>query len=148
MINRIPPHDTSLEELILGAILLESRAMGTVLPHLTPERFYDGRMASIFEHMVSLYLENRPIDLLTVTQTARKKGRLDECGGPSFIAQLTNKVASTANLEEWCMILNEHFMKREFARISALINDQSYDSTADVFEIHDRFMNKIGRAHV
>ena len=143
MINRIPPHDTSLEELILGAILLESRAMGTVLPHLTPERFYDGRMASIFEHMVSLYLENRPIDLLTVTQTARKKGRLDECGGPSFIAQLTNKVASTANLEEWCMILNEHFMKREFARISALINDQSYDSTADVFEIHDRFMNSM-----
>jgi replicative DNA helicase len=143
MINRVPPHDTELEQLVLGAILLDSAAVGIVMPLITPERFYDGRMASIYERIVELYVENKPIDLLTVTQQARRKGLLDQCGGAGFIAQLTNRVASTANIEQWCAILNEHYMKREFARISAQVNEFAYDATADVFEIHDRFMSQM-----
>lgn len=145
MISRIPAHDTELEQLILGAILLEGKAMVTVMGHLSPDRFYDPKNATVFEVMAELYIQNSPIDLLTVTQAVRKKRLLDQAGGPAYIANLTNRVASTANLEQWCLFLNEHYMKREFARISSQVHDLSFDGTTDVFEIYDRFMGQMSQ---
>lgn len=145
MISRIPAHDTELEQLILGAILLDGKAMVTVMGHLSPERFYDPKNATVFEVMAELYIQNSPIDLLTVTQGVRKKRLLDQAGGPAYIASLTNRVASTANLDQWCLFLNEHFMKREFARISSQVHELSFDGTTDVFEIYDRFMGQMSQ---
>jgi replicative DNA helicase len=145
MISRIPAHDSELEQLILGAILLEGKAMVTVMAHLSPERFYDPKNATVFEVMVELYIQNSPIDLLTVTQAVRKKRLLDQAGGPAYIASLTNRVASTANLDQWCLFLNEHFMKREFARISSQVHELSFDGTTDVFEIYDRFTGQMSQ---
>jgi len=145
MISRIPAHDTELEQLILGAILLDGKAMVAVMGHLSPERFYDPKNATVFEVMAELYIQNSPIDLLTVTQAVRKKRLLDQAGGPAYIASLTNRVASTANLEQWCLFLNEHYMKREFARISSQVHDLSFDGTTDVFEIYDRFTGQMSQ---
>lgn len=145
MISRIPSNDTELEQLILGAILLDGKAMVTVMGHLSPERFYDPKNATIFEVMAELYTQNSPIDILTVTQAIRKKRLLDQAGGPAYIAGLTNRVASTANLDQWCLFLNEHYMKREFARISSQVHELSFDGTADVFEIYDRFTGQMSQ---
>ena len=145
MISRIPAHDTELEQLILGAILLDGKAVVTVMGHLSPERFYDPKNATVFEVMAELYVQNSPIDLLTVTQAVRKKRLLDQAGGPAYIASLTNRVASTANLDQWCLFLNEHYMKREFARISSQVHDLSFDGTTDVFEIYDRFTGQMSQ---
>lgn len=145
MISRIPAHDTELEQLILGAILLDGKAVVTVMGHLSPERFYDPKNATVFEVMAELYVQNSPIDLLTVTQSVRKKRLLDQAGGPAYIASLTNRVASTANLDQWCLFLNEHYMKREFARISSQVHDLSFDGTTDVFEIYDRFTGQMSQ---
>jgi replicative DNA helicase len=143
MTSRIPAHDLELESIVLGAILLDGKAMTSALGHIGHERFYDRRHGTIFEAMTELYVQNKPIDLLTVTQVVRKKKLLDQCGGPAYIAALTNRVASTSNLEEWCMLISEHYMKREFARISAQVNEQAYDASADVFDIFDRFSSQI-----
>lgn len=143
MITRIPSHDTELEQLVLGAVLLDTKAMSTAIAHLSANRFYDGRHATIFETMAELFIENKPIDILTVTQHVRKKRLLDQSGGPAYIAGLTSRVASSANLEQWCLMLSEHHMKREFARISAQVNEQAYDPSADVFEMFDRFSSQM-----
>jgi replicative DNA helicase len=145
MISRIPSHDTELEQLVLGAILLEGRTMTSVMAHLSPERFYDPKNATIFEAMAELYTQNSPIDLLTVTKAVRKKRLLDQAGGPSYIANLTSRVASTANIDQWCLFLNEHYMKREFARISSQVHDLSFDGATDVFEIYDRFTGQMSQ---
>lgn len=145
MISRIPSHDIELEQLILGAILLDGKAVVTVMGHLSPERFYDPKNATVFEVMSELYVQNSPIDLLTVTQAVRKKRLLDQAGGPAYIASLTNRVASTANLDQWCLFLNEHYMKREFVRISSQVHDLSFDGTTDVFDIYDRFTSQMSQ---
>jgi replicative DNA helicase len=145
MITRVPSHDTELEQLVLGAILLDGKAMTSVMALITPERFYDPKNATIFEVMAELYMISTPIDILTVTQAVRKKRLLDQAGGPAYIAGLTNRVASTANLEQWCLFISEHYMKREFARISAQVNETSYDASADVFEIYDRFTTQMSQ---
>ena len=95
MTSRIPAHDLELESIVLGAILLDGKAMTSALGHIGHERFYDRRHGTIFEAMTELYVQNKPIDLLTVTQVVRKKKLLDQCGGPAYIAALTNRVAST-----------------------------------------------------
>jgi len=143
MISRLPSNDIELEQLVLGAVLMESKAMTSVIAHLSAERFYDGRHTAIFEAMTQLFLHNKPIDILTVTQHIRKERLLDQCGGPAYIAGLTSRVASTANLEQWCLMLSEHYMKREFARISAQVNELAYDPSADVFEMFDRFSSQM-----
>lgn len=145
MISRVPSHDTELEQLVLGAILLEGKTMTSVMAHLSPERFYDPKNATVFEVMAELYTQNSPIDLLTVTQAVRKKRLLDQSGGPAYIASLTSRVASTANIDQWCLFLNEHFMKREFARISSQVHDLSFDGSTDVFEIYDRFTGQMSQ---
>jgi replicative DNA helicase len=143
MISRIPTHDIELESSILGSILLSEKLMVEVIEFLTPEKFYESKHKDIFASILSLYRTSTPIDILTLTKQLRSEGKLEHIGGALYIAQLTNRVASTANLMTWCLQLSEMYMKRRFNEISAEVYDKTYDDTIDVFEIYDSFMTQM-----
>lgn len=107
-----------LEEGTLGAILLDGRAIFEVIDILNPECYWTPANRIIYEVVVELYRASEPIDLLTVTHRLRAIGKLAEVGGPLYISQLTNRVASTANLVTHARILYQKFMSRELIRIS------------------------------
>ena len=137
-LGKIPPQAADLEEAVLGAMMLEQTAVNTVIDILKPSSFYKDAHARIYEAIVTLFQKGEPIDLLTVTHALRRQGDLEIVGGPLYISQLTNRVASTANIETHARIIAQKFIQRELIRISTEVIRDSYDDTSDVFDLLDK----------
>lgn len=133
--GKIPPQAVELEEAVLGAILIEKDAITGVADILSPQTFYKDAHATIYATIQHLRSKSYPIDILTVIEQLRKEGKLEECGGAFYISELTNKIASSENLEYHSRILSQKFIQRELIRISNDITRESYEDTTDVFDL-------------
>lgn len=136
-IGKLPPQAVDLEEAVLGAMLLESAAVNAAIDVLKSESFYKEAHRRIFTVIAALFQKSEPIDILTVTQALRKSGDIDLVGGAYYVAQLTNRVASTANVEQHARIVAQKYIQRELIRVSSLIQREAYEDTTDVFELLD-----------
>jgi len=135
--GKVPPQAIDLEEAVLGAIMLERDAVITVMDVLKPESFYKDAHQKIFQAVADLSTRLEPIDLYTVTEELRKKGDLDEVGGPVYIAQLTSKIGSAAHIDFHAKIIAQKFIQRELIRISSEIQKRSFDDGPDVSDLLD-----------
>jgi replicative DNA helicase len=95
------------------------------------------------ESVLKLKNENQPIDILTVTQTLRKGKQLTSAGGPAYVAELTNRVSSTANLETWALTLTEMYLKRELAKSAARVAELALSPETDPFELYNQFSTEL-----
>lgn len=136
--GKLPPQATDLEEAVLGALMLEKEAVNSAIDILQPKSFYKEAHQKIFSAIQELFQRSEPIDILTVTNELRQKGELDLVGGPYYITQLTNRVASAANIEFHARIIAQKYIQRELIRISSNIITDAYDETVDVFTLLDR----------
>lgn len=136
--GKIPPQATDLEEAVLGALMLEQNALTAVIDILKPEVFYKESHQLIFSAIQRLFSHSEPIDILTVTNELKKSGDLEIVGGPYYITQLTNRVASSANIEFHAMIISQKYIQRELIRISSEIIKDAYEDTTDVLELLDK----------
>ena len=141
MHGKIPPQALELEEAVLGAMMLESNRLAEVIEVLKPDAFYRESHQVIFSAIMRLFAQNEPVDILTVTEELRRSGELEAAGGPYFITMLTNRIASTANIEFHARIILQKFIQRELIRISSDIIRDAYEDTTDVFDLLDRAEN-------
>jgi replicative DNA helicase len=141
--GKIPPQARELEETVLGAILIEKDAISYVSDILKPESFYVDAHATIFRAIQNLFGKSQPIDLLTITEELRKTAKLEEVGGAYYLSELTNKVASSANVEYHARIVIQKFIQRELIRISNDIIRDAYEDTTDVFDLLDKAEKRI-----
>lgn len=136
--GKIPPQAIELEEAVLGALMLEQDALTTVIDILKPGTFYKEAHQRIFSAIHDLFAKSEPIDILTVTNELKNAGELELVGGPFYITQLTNRIASSANIEYHARILTQKYIQRELIRVSTEIIKDSYDDTTDVFNLLDK----------
>lgn len=141
--GKVPPQSKELEEAVLGAIMLEKGAFDTVVEILKSDCFYVEAHKKIFLAMVRLAGKSMPVDILTVVEELRFMGELDLVGGPFYVSQLTNSVVSSANVEAHARIILQKFIQRELIRISGEILSESYEDTADVFDLLDSAESKL-----
>lgn len=133
----LPPQATELEEAVLGALMLEGDSISTVQEFLSGDAFYLETHRIIYRAIEELGMENKPIDLLTVTEKLKHKKKLKEVGGAPFLAQLTQKVASAMNIEFHATIIAQKYVQRELIRASTEIQRRSYDESSDVTDLID-----------
>ncbi|MCB0761144.1 MAG: replicative DNA helicase [Flavobacteriales bacterium] len=142
-IGKLPPQAVDLEEAVLGAMMLEQAAVNSAIDILRPDSFYKESHQRIFRVIAKLFEKGEPIDILTVTQELKNSGDLEFVGGPYYIAQLTNRVASTANVEYHARIVAQKYIQRELIRISGNIIKESFEDTTDVFDLLDYAENEL-----
>ncbi len=135
--GKIPPQAVDLEEAVLGALMLEKTALSEVADFLKADCFYKEAHHTIFTAISNLENKSQPIDILTVTQELRLMGQLEFVGGPYFISQLTNRVASAANITFHARIIVQKYIQRELIRISSNTIRKAYEDTTDVFDLLD-----------
>lgn len=141
--GKLPPQAVDLEEAVLGALMLDKEALTDVIDILKKESFYKEDNQLIYEAILDLFQRSEPIDILTVTQELKKKGTLEQIGGPFYIAQLTNRVASSANVEYHARIISQKHIQRELIKISSDTIKSAYDETIDVFDLLDQAEAKL-----
>lgn len=136
--GKLPPQALELEVAVLGALMLEKDALTSVIDILRPESFYKDAHQRVFKAILNLFDKSEPIDQLTVVHELREMGELEACGGPFYVAGLTMKVNSAANVEFHARIITEAAIKRELIRIASEIQRDAYEDTTDVFNLLDQ----------
>lgn len=136
--GKIPPQAVDMEQAVLGAMMLEKEAVNQAIDILKPAMFYKEVHSEIFASIQDLFSKAEPIDILTVTNELKSRGKLDFVGGPYYISQLTNRVASSANVEFHARIIAQKFIQRELIRISSDIIHDAFEDTTDVFDLLDK----------
>jgi len=133
--GKLPPQAVDIEEAVLGAVMLEKDAIYDVIEILKSDCFYKEAHAKIFQAIVDLSIREEPIDLLTVTQELRRKGILEDVGGPFYITQLTTRVLSSVHAEYHARIIYQKYIQRELIRVSTNIQERAFDESVDVDEL-------------
>lgn len=136
--GKLPPQATELEEAVLGALMIEKDALTTVVDILQPASFYKEAHQRIYNAILILFGKSEPIDLLTVTSQLRSLGELEFVGGAQYLARLTSKVNSAANIEWHARIISQSAIKRDMIRVAGDILRDAFEDTTDVFNLLDR----------
>ncbi|TBH73877.1 replicative DNA helicase [Aquirufa nivalisilvae] len=142
-LGKLPPQAPELEEVLLGALMLEKEPLANVIELLKPETFYKEAHQKIFQAIQGLFQASQPVDLLTVNNYLKVNGDLEKAGGTSYLAQLTSRVSSTSNVEFHARIIIEQFIKRQLIHVSSEIQRLAYEDTTDVFQILDRMEQEL-----
>jgi len=142
--GRMPPNAVDLEEAVLGAMMLEREKIHQVIDILSPEHFYNPQNRYIFMAIHELYnMANLAIDLLTVSSYLKDNDKLELAGGNAYLAQLTNKVSSAANIEFHSRILTQKFIQRKLIEVAGEIQFNAYDDSQDSFKLLDESEAKL-----
>lgn len=129
--DTIPPHDPLAEQATLGALLLDRDAIPTAIQYLRPGDFYSHANGKVYDAILKLFNKNVEADILTVTGELRQNGKLDEVGGPAYVASLTNVVPSSANIEYYAQTVQSYSLKRALIRVSHEVIAQSFDESQE-----------------
>ena len=137
MQGRVMPQAIDFEEAVLGAMMLDTNAAVTVIDSLSEEMFYKDSHQKIFHAIHQVFSKNDPVDLLSVSKQLRQNGTLEQVGGSYYLASLTNRVVSAANIEYHARILLEKFIQRKLIAVSTETIRNAYDNSQDVLDMLD-----------
>ncbi|KAB7529622.1 replicative DNA helicase [Flagellimonas olearia] len=135
--GKIPPQAVDLEEVVLGAMMIDKKGVDEVIDILHPDVFYKDAHRFIYEAIFKLFESSEPVDLLTVSSELKKEGKLEAVGGDFYLIKLTQKVASSAHIEFHARIILQKYIQRSLIKISSEIIENAYSDSTDVFDLLD-----------
>ncbi len=141
--SRKVPANTEVEQSILGAMLLEEKAVPKAFEILRPEYFFDKRNRLIFAAMQSLYELNEPIETIAIYEELKKGGKLDAVGGPAYIARLSQDITSAVHIDYHARLILEKWILRKLINTSLEIASSAYEAKEDVFDLLDKAEERI-----
>ena len=122
----VPPQAVELEEAILGAMMLENDSIGIVQEFLSEAAFYTEEHRLIYRAIDELAQSDKPVDLYTVTDRLKSKRELTKVGGAAYLAQLTQRVGSAANVDFHARIIAQKYVQRELIRSAVEIQRRKH----------------------
>lgn len=143
LLRKIPPQNLEAEQAVLGGIFLNNTIFHTLADLLTEDDFYSPAHRHIYATFLDLYRRNVPIDLVTASDDLKRTGRIEEVGGASYLAQLTESVASASNAVHHAHIVREKSIRRNLIQTAANIIASSYEAGEGVDALLDEAEQKI-----
>lgn len=126
------PHNNEAEQSVLGAIILDPQLINSTQEVLLPESFYRGAHQHIFRAMMNLNEDGDEIDVVTLMDQLTKEGTLSEAGGPQYLAELSNNVPTTRNIQYYTNIVANHALKRRLIQTADSIANDGYDNELEL----------------
>ncbi|MDR2797537.1 MAG: replicative DNA helicase [Treponema sp.] len=141
--DKIPPHDTMAEQATLGALLLDKEAIATAIQYLRPDDFYSHANNKVYDAILNLFNKGLTADILTVSEELRQNGKLEEVGGPAYVASLTNVVPSSANIEYYAQTVQNYALRRALIRVSNEVIAKTFDESQESRSILEETQQQI-----
>ena len=142
-LGKVPPHDIEAEQAIIGSMLTDRDAVISAIEVLKPEDFYREDNKTIYESILNLYNRSEPIDIITVRSELESMGKIDNVGGLEYLAELPEKVPTTANAMKYIKIVEEKSALRKLIRTANEIIELGYNPTEEVDNIMEGAEKKI-----
>lgn len=124
---KMPPHSLEAEQSVLGGLMLDNERWDTVSERVTSNDFYSRPHRIVFSEMQWLLEQNKPIDLITLSESLEQKGELDNVGGFAYLAELSKNTPSAANINAYADIVRERAVVREMIAVANEIADAGFD---------------------
>lgn len=141
--GKVAPQALELEEIVIGACLVDSTVFPIAAKTLKSAHFYDQRYQIIFAAMQSLSDKAQPIDLLTVRQFLVDSHELETIGGAYFLVETTSRVGSAANTEHHARIVYQKAKSRDIIIFCTDTIRAAYDGSMDIFELYETLQSKL-----
>lgn len=135
--GRVPPQAIDIEAQILGAMLLEREAIARAIEVIDEDAFHADYHRKIFQAILSMFDRSEPVDLITLAEELRRRGQLELIGGETYLAELTMRVTSAANIEYHAKIVLEKSLMRNLITAASAIAARGYSPTEDAFDLLD-----------
>jgi replicative DNA helicase len=136
--SRIPPHDLTAEESLLGAMMLEPEAIAAAASVLRAEDFYKPAHTHIFDAIHALYASGQPVDPVTVADELRRNGLLETVGGHQVLVDIMASTPATTNAGGYARIVEEHALLRRLIGVAGEVAEIGYSMPDDVDKALDR----------
>ena len=141
--ERITPQSLEAEQSTLGAMMMERDAIARAIELLTAEDFYRELHRKIFTVIVTLFDKGEPVDMITVGESLRNRGQLEEVGGAAYLQALIEACPSAANVESYAKAVSEKSVLRQLLSATEQISGWAYGEVEDVNEVVDQSEKKI-----
>ncbi len=132
MLERVPPHNEEAEQAFLGSLILQGDMLDEVGSKIHKNSFYFEKHEIIYQSILELAEEYRPVDLITLTNKLKEKSSLDKVGGSSYIAYLSTVVPTAANVVYYADIVEKNAVLRELITTSTNIASKAFQGEAEV----------------
>ena len=136
--GRIPPQSLDAERSVLGAMLISRDAIAAAIQHLDERAFYRETHRKLWRAMVNLFDRNEAVDLVTLVEELKRKKDLEAVGGVTYLTSLDQFVATAANVEHYCKIVNEKATLRRLIDVGTEIVGECYDQRKEPAQLLDR----------
>ena len=142
-LGKVPPQDIEAEQAVIGSMLTDQDAVVAAIETLKPEDFYREDNKLIYRAILNLYNRAEPVDIITLKSELTSMGKFDAVGGLEYLADLPEKVPTTANVERYIKIVEEKAILRNLIKTANEIISLGYDPTEEVENIMDSAEKKI-----
>lgn len=137
LLEKLPPQNLEAEMAVLGSMLLDEDAISVASESLDRNSFYKDSHRKIFEAILNLYNANKAVDIITLTDELKRDSILDEVGGASFLASLSNSVPTAANISHYVSIVREKSILRTLISNATRIVSLCYEAEGNIDEVVD-----------
>lgn len=138
---KTPPHNLESEQCVIGSIIVEEQTLVPVAEILDREDFYIDAHKVIYDSMIELGNERKPIDMITLTNRLKEKGYLDQVGGVTYLTSITNMIPTTSNVKVYAEIVKKNSTLRKLIKASNDIISMGYeasDSLDDILNVAEK----------
>lgn len=142
-LGKVPPHDVEAEQAIIGSMLTDKDAVISAIEVLKVDDFYREDNKAIYQAILNLYNRAEPIDIITVKAELESMDKFEQVGGLEYLAELPEKVPTTANAMKYIKLVEEKSVLRNLIKTANEIVELGYDPTEDVDDIMENAEKKI-----
>jgi replicative DNA helicase len=138
-----PPNNLEAERAVIGSILIDDKAIDKVIPILTPQDFYHPSHKLIFEHLINMHEQNKPLDFVTLVSSLNNNQNMGKAGGIEYITSLANTLPNSANITYYAEEVKDKSLLRHLITTTSEISELSFNYSGDVGELIDSAEKKI-----
>lgn len=132
------PHSADAEEAVLGSLLIDPDAIFDVSGFLRPDAFYRSQNRWIYEAILGLYERRVPLDLVTLLEELRRRERLEDVGGETYLISLINVVPTSINAEAYGRAVESSSLRRKLIQVAGTIAKLAFNEAEDINIVLDR----------
>lgn len=126
LIKRVPPHSIEAEQAVVGSMLMDREAILAASEIISEADFYHSAYGFIFEVVVEIFNDGKPVDLVTLQERLKEKNAPAEIASLEFVRDLVTAVPTSANVKYYAEIVAEKAMLRRLIKLNEEISNMCY----------------------
>ena len=138
LLRNVPPHSLDAERAVLGALLIDPRAIDDVAEAVQPAHFYKPAHGAIYQVVLDLWKADQPIDVVLVNEELSRRGELEQIGGTAALVELTETVPTAANAAYYAEVVRDYACRRQLIQVVAEIQKDAFEDRGLTEELLDR----------